>query len=193
MIKNRLIVFIISIAVFFSLAQVAAADSDNDKVLEDYTTLKDRFTNSGEIKGEALSGVSLERKDSNKVGIASSNTFYEYEPNDLLEEGDTISIDQYVFGTITDYYFDMDYYKLTITEEGTLNVIAIYDYPEDLVIVLKDSRGNDLRYSGLNPYTYDSQTLSYRVKPGTYYLTVLQTSEFQYLPVFERIIFFRHI
>ncbi|GBF32268.1 cell adhesion protein [Desulfocucumis palustris] len=105
----------------------------------------------------------------------------ETEPNNSISKADTIHLDDYVFGTITNYYYDLDYYKLTIPQDCTLKTIGIFDgYEKYLAICLLDKNNKILKSSSYISAA-EAQYLEYKVSAGTYYLVVLQTVESNYL------------
>lgn len=125
--------------------------------------------------------------------------FYEVEPNNNIVNanllGDNFS-GEYgyrVFGTITDYYFDMDYYRIDVAAYGTFNILSYWvgDYygfgwEDDLVFSLKDSKGDTIIWSStIGIGTSMAQQLVAQVSPGTYYLSVMQISDYQYLYIGE--------
>lgn len=116
-----------------------------------------------------------------------TDTIFEREPNNTLGTADNITLDKYVYGTITDYYFDLDYYRLRINDSGKLNIIGVFEYTRYLAIGLLDERGDTLAWSRL--YNGDAQYLQAKVTPGTYYIVVFQTSDFQYLCTNESYLF----
>jgi len=103
---------------------------------------------------------------------------YEMEPNNSINTATYIELDYYVGGTITDVYYDLDYYALPITDTGFLNILGVCDYPQYLAIALLDSSGNHLVWGSL---TSKAQYLQAYVKPGLYYVLVFQCSDYKYL------------
>lgn len=116
-----------------------------------------------------------------------TDTIFEREPNNTLDTANNITIDKYVYGTITDVYFDLDYYRLRINNSGKLNILGVFEYPQYLAIGLLDERGNNLAWSRL--INGEAQYLQENVTPGTYYIIVFQISDYQYLCTNEAYLF----
>lgn len=125
--------------------------------------------------------------------------FYEVEPNNNIVSANLLGKNfsgQYgykVFGTITDYYFDMDYYRIDVATYGTFDILSWWagDYYEfgwedDLVFCLMDSKGDTISWSSTEGIgTSRCQQLVKQVSPGTYYLSVMQISDYEYLYIGE--------
>lgn len=122
--------------------------------------------------------------------------YIEVEPNNSIQQanlvdGNYAGYPSYnIFGTITDYYFDMDYFRFDITQPGTIDILGIWigDYFErgwedDLGIGLLNSEGDIIAAAGLygkHPYNYRSLVFDI-TEAGTYYILVLQLSDYKYL------------
>ena len=104
----------------------------------------------------------------------SYDTIYESEPNFPISAANQIYLNYYVTGTNSPYY-DLDYYKLTITQSGTLSIIGVAGaYGQYMAIGLEDRNGNKLKYSSVFTSSNGtiSQVLDCYVSPGTYYIAV---------------------
>ena len=117
---------------------------------------------------------------------STSNDLYETEPNDYANIADRLQLEQVAYGTITDVYYDLDYYKVDVAQAGSLSVAGIMgnnpkgdaDYTENRAfkMVLLNSRETILANSSLaSSSTSYGQLLNYNVQPGTYYIVALQT------------------
>lgn len=110
----------------------------------------------------------------------------EQEPNDWPYMANSMNLDHYVSGTITDYYYDLDYYKFSLDQSGTLDVVGFFQnsyYVQDsydLTIGIEDSEGNLIGFSYYN-WEGDFQGISFNLEAGDYYLVVFQSSDYQYL------------
>jgi uncharacterized protein YjdB len=113
---------------------------------------------------------------------------FETEPNDTTETANPILLNYNVFGTITDYYDDLDCYRLQINNSGMIGVggawmgdYAGYGLEDDLLIGLFDSNENLIQVSQY--LQFDGTILQYLevdILPGTYYIAVLQNQYSQY-------------
>ncbi|NLB51762.1 MAG: hypothetical protein GX808_02355 [Syntrophomonadaceae bacterium] len=121
-------------------------------------------------------------------------SIYETEPNWTQETANPILLDNYIYGTITDYNYDLDYYRLQITESGWFYMAGgwIGDYfskgwEDDLYIMLKDSQGNVVASSEYYPYEDGTaiQWIEAPIEPGTYYIVVLASDAYGDLYVNE--------
>lgn len=163
-------------------------DTEHQKV-EDYNKLlreKKACSSRGNLaESENINDLKANLKAINELKddtsfVSSSDTIFEREPNDSIWMANKIELDKYVCGTITDFYFDLDYYRLEINQAGRLNIVGAFTYPEYLAIGLLDANGDHVAWSFLS-YTGGAQILSKTVRPGTYYILVLQTSDYKYL------------
>ena len=66
------------------------------------------------------------------------------------------SLKHIVVGTITDYYFDIDYYKINLNKNGVLDIMGLWGgnvagigWEDDLGIGLKNSNGDLLLAASL--------------------------------------------
>ncbi len=122
--------------------------------------------------------------------------YYEVEPNDNIDQANLVDGNYsgqpyYLFGTITDYNLDLDYYRFDLTIPGTFDILGIWvgDYygfgwEDDLAFCLLDANANILAWSqlwGTGSSTYQHLVMS--VPPGTYYIVVMQTLDYSYLYV----------
>ncbi|MDD4168888.1 MAG: S8 family serine peptidase [Desulfotomaculaceae bacterium] len=121
---------------------------------------------------------------------ASSSTIIETEPNNNKQYADNISINSTVCGTITDVYYDLDYYRINIDQSGDLIIVGMMgnytNYSKYLGIALCDVNDNVIAASTLlQSDSGEFQGLLKHVTPGTYYIVILQTSSYKYLLVDE--------
>ncbi|WP_227938701.1 Ig-like domain-containing protein [Alkalihalobacillus deserti] len=157
---------------------------DEHKSEQSLTENKASLENTTQVLHELSSSSD---KEKSQLGVCEN---YEIEPNNDRNLADRVSLDCYVYGLITDNYYDLDYYELTITQAGELNIVGVLgsyaNYSEYLGILLYDTDENFLAGSSLfvGPDS-EAQALSQYVTPGTYYIVVLQTSEYKYLLVDE--------
>ncbi|UOQ45140.1 cell wall-binding repeat-containing protein [Halobacillus salinarum] len=94
----------------------------------------------------------------------------EKEPNDSLDQANSLRLDDYVYGSFS--YEDLDMYKVEISEPGDLYITAAADYNIDLGYLLLDSSGEVVE---LTSYYYEDHVYSqtYSVEPGVYYIQAL--------------------
>ncbi len=137
---------------------------------------------------------------SNVETTSDEEIFYEQEPNNSFEEANIVDSYYYgdptyfIFGSITDYYFDLDYFRFDVVEPGTFIVLGIWaeqynDFfwrgdEEYLSIGLIDEEEEIIDAATLHgdwPDTYRFMVTD--VTPGTYYILVLQNSDWEYGPV----------
>ncbi len=137
---------------------------------------------------------------SNVETTSDEEIFYEQEPNNSFEEANIVDSYYYgaatyfIFGSITDYYFDLDYFRFDVVEPGTFIVLGIWaeqynDFfwrgdEEYLLIGLIDEEEEIIDAATLHgdwPDTYRFMVTD--VTPGTYYILVLQNSDWEYGPV----------
>lgn len=162
------------------------------------TSSKDNVENDSlkkeQLNSAGLDNFELEEKNhetkSYKGNVGNKGVYYEIEPNDFITDANSIKLDDYNRGSITDYYYDVDCYKLEIKNAGTLNIYG-YFYPSsyvynsmDLGIVLVDKYDNIITFADYD-WTEDLQYLQVQVVPGTYYIKAFQTSDYEYLYVDE--------
>ena len=121
----------------------------------------------------------------NKINSTSGDA-YELEPNDYAYIADRIQLNQLTHGTITNVYYDYDYYKVEVAQAGELKVAGIMgnnpkgdaDYTENYYfkMALLNSSENPLVKSSItSTSTSYGQLLSYNVQPGIYYIVAYQT------------------
>lgn len=125
--------------------------------------------------------------------------FYETEPNNWIYEANVISnnykgdLPYFIVGTITDYYFDIDYYRFTVNSRGKVELIGGwigdffgYGWEDDLLFGLMDSQGNIIAAAELvGDYPETLRYLSADISAGTYYIFVFQNSTYEYLYIDE--------
>lgn len=108
-------------------------------------------------------------------------SIYETEPNSTLGTANSIQLDNYIFGTISDHRHDIDYYRLQIAQSGWFYLLggwleeyAYNGWEDDLYIMLKDRKGNVLASAEYIQFEDGSaiQWLKIPVEPGTYYIVV---------------------
>lgn len=121
----------------------------------------------------------------------SNNIYYEQEPNDTFETANLFNINDAISGTITDHYSDIDYYKFKIDQDGMFSLLG--DWVDNagllnsdaryLAINLYDEQHNLINTSFLEqmPSGNYGQYLEQYLEKGTYYLSVFQTSSYQYI------------
>ena len=124
--------------------------------------------------------------------------YEEIEPNNNMEQANLVdgnytgSVTYHIRGTITDYYFDLDFFRFDVPVSGTFDASAFwgagsnwwgYGWENDLAIVLKDSTGDNISFSYFQDFGSGlaRQKLEKDVAPGTYYLVIFQTSDYEYL------------
>ncbi len=136
----------------------------------------------------------------NIIASSESETFTEEEPNNNREEANIVD-DHYdgdppyvIYGSITEYYFDLDFFRFDVVESGTFRISGIWsdqnyffnrgdeDY---LAIVLEDENEkiNVAELRGEETGTY--RFMEAEVSPGTYYIVVYQFSDYEFFPVGE--------
>ncbi|MFO8191313.1 MAG: S8 family peptidase [Bacillota bacterium] len=125
--------------------------------------------------------------------------YYEVEPNSPITESNIVN-SKYtgtpsynIYGTITDYYWDLDYYRFDVIQDGEIDILGIWagnyyewGYEDDLAIGLLDENGNVLQWADL--YSLGDglcRNLVYDLQAGTYYLLVFQSSDYEYLYINE--------
>ena len=131
---------------------------------------------------------------SSKNSTFEKGSIYETEPNWPQENANPIVLDNYIYGTITDYCHDLDYYRLQITERGWFYLAGgwIGEYfsngwEDDLYIMLLDSENNLLASSEYYQYEDGSaiQWMEVPIEPGIYYIVVLASDAYDDLYVNE--------
>lgn len=110
----------------------------------------------------------------------------ETEPNDSIAQANALN-DGYtgdclyqICGTITETHEDSDYYRLTITKKGTVDLVGFwsedylgYGWEDDLLIDLLNSQGNIIAEAELIGTDEEAiRSLSTALSPGVYYITV---------------------
>ncbi|OAH53850.1 hypothetical protein AWH48_11295 [Domibacillus aminovorans] len=116
---------------------------------------------------------------------------YESELNDKLSSANTISLNSYVYGSITGNYLDKDHYRFIVTQPGTLSINSIWvsDYvaelgfEDDLEVGLLDKNGKLITYADyvLFQDKTASRYLTKYIAAGTYYIIVFQSSDYKNL------------
>jgi hypothetical protein len=109
---------------------------------------------------------------------AAPEKIYETEANDTMAAANTVEPNTSVSGrTMT--ASDKDYYKLELTETGTLEIGFVYPGEKYFAIYLLDADGNTLQYMD---YVYEDKTFpEFQVSAGTYYVYVTcQSSSIYY-------------
>jgi len=117
--------------------------------------------------------------------------YFEVEPNSPITEANIVNSNYNgnpgynIYGTITDYYRDLDYYRFDIIQDGEINILGIWagnyyemGFEADLEIGLLDENGNAIEWAGLDS-SGDGlcRYLVYDLQAGTYYLRVFQSSD----------------
>jgi len=145
-----------------------------------------------DITRNDIEGSSL--MNSAKISTLAQGEIYETEPNWPQENANPILLDNYIFGTITDYYHDLDFYRLQINKTGWFYLAggwngeyATNGWEDDLVIMLRDSEDNLLALSEYYKYEDGSaiQWMDVPLEPGTYYIVVLANDAYGDLYVNE--------
>ncbi len=137
--------------------------------------------------------TSIEPADLNKLEDMRNQKAldFEREPNNSFSSANSLVPGDSMVGTITDYYFDLDYYRFTLDSTGSFALLAnwiensyindrdnkylsigIYNSKQDLIDVGRLETLSD----GTKAIFYSSTLLK-----GTYYLGVLQSSPYDYL------------
>lgn len=125
--------------------------------------------------------------------------FIESEPNNYTYDADYIDSDYYgdptygIIGTITDYSFDLDWYKIRITKSGTIDLTGFwvgdyyeYGWEDDLYIGLYDQDENLIEVSSIYGYGQERYVnINKKVESGVYYMLVLANDEYGSLYVGE--------
>lgn len=141
--------------------------------------------------------TSVSKLQQEEIHNALSNNFIlEWEPNDRIDLADKIELGSYVYGTITDYYFDLDYFELKIENFGTLEVTGMLGYDgifsDYLSIALTDLLGNIIGWCDYTGPGFNLQHGVFVLEPGIYYIVVFQSSPYEYLLVNEEYLFSTH-
>lgn len=126
--------------------------------------------------------------------------FIEVEPNDSFPLADVVTTNflpgetYHIYGTITNVYYDVDRYQITIPNSAKITGIGLWvgDYynkgwEDDLIIALYDAYQNLLAvfdYISFSDGTA-ARYLEGTISPGTYYITVLATDTYGSLYVNE--------
>lgn len=125
-------------------------------------------------------------------------SFYEKEPNNNISQANIVDHNYrgqsyYLYGTITNYYFDLDYFRFDVAIPGTFDLLGIWvgDYfdrgwDDDLAFCLRDANDNYIAWARLGQVGSSiHRHLRAEVEPGTYYIMVMQVSNYKYLYVGE--------
>ncbi|MDD4778776.1 MAG: Ig-like domain-containing protein [Fermentimonas sp.] len=166
--------------IFFAIPVLADENEDitaYDRIVQDKMANQEEPKSETESQSFQLVQDDLIKKLNNPDDVKNTlanDTIYEREPNNTISAADQIYLNYYVTGTNSSWY-DIDYYKLTITQSGTLLIVGVAGaYDKYMAIGLEDRNGNNLEYS----WTYTSQdgttgqVLESYVSPGTYYIVV---------------------
>jgi len=121
---------------------------------------------------------------------------FEREPNNNYSAANSMLAGNSVVGSITDFYFDLDYYQFNFDTAGTLSLLAgwvesTYVNHFDnryLEIGLYNEQQQLIDYASLEKMSNGegSKYLSEKLKRGTYYLVVFQSSPYKHLFTDER-------
>ena len=145
---------------------------------------------------DLFSDFSIDALNNERFSKDAVVNYFEVEPNNSIQQANLVhgSYAGYpsynIFGTITDYYFDMDFFRFDIVQPGTIDIFGIWigDYFEygwegDLGIGLMNSEGDIIAAAGLyGYYPYYYKNLVFDItEAGTYYILVLQLSDYEYL------------
>ncbi|HNX29786.1 MAG TPA: dockerin type I domain-containing protein [Syntrophomonadaceae bacterium] len=140
-----------------------------------------------DIEGSSLMSLT-------EVSTLAQSEIYETEPNSTYETADPVRLDNYIIGSITDYYYDLDYYRLQINKAGWfylaggwIGEISANGWEDDLYIMLKDSQGDVVASSEYYQYEDGTaiQCIEAPIEPGTYYIVVLANDAYGDLYVNE--------
>lgn len=133
------------------------------------------------------------------MATASQQGFNEIEPNNTTSQANVINNnysgepDYIIGGMINDVYYDIDYYRFTVSTTGTVLAVGVWGdtsyhnlgWEDDLYIAICDSNNNIIYASTFLDLGADGTCtcLAGVLTPGTYYLVVLASDEYHYLYV----------
>ncbi len=183
-----------------ALRDIKNSDINSNEEKEMQNSIKERENGKSEIQiNLVLKDMENIYNNLDEIQIDNVESYYELEPNNNINQANVVNNNYYgeppyyIFGTITDYYFDLDYYRFDVKTPGTFDMLGIWvgDYSgfgweDDLVFSLWDENDNIIAWSQLKGFGSDRyQHLVVDVEPGTYYLLVMQVSNYQYLYIGE--------
>ena len=97
----------------------------------------------------------------------------ETEPNDTEAQAKRLENDSTVYGELS--YYDLDHFKISLTQESTIRVLCIADYS---VLLLTIFQGDDCLVVGQEGYTDNGSPRDYinvTLPAGVYYLILLNS------------------
>lgn len=106
----------------------------------------------------------------------------EVEPNDYISTATSISVNETVYGYITDSSDD-DYYKFTINSDGYINIDVNKDYARSCSLYLYSYNGTDKKCLHEHYIYYESikdSTCKIGLPKGTYYFLICESYEMNY-------------
>ena len=121
-------------------------------------------------------------------------TIYETEPNYNISIANMIYPNYLVSGTITDVAYDLDCYRLQLSQYGRLDLMGMwagdyynYGWEDDLYVGLYDSNDEMIDWSMYVPNDDGTATtyMSWELPAGTYYIYVMANDDYEYLYVGE--------
>lgn len=183
----------------------------NDLISQDYENIKKLLLESdkkylvkGNINKNLKDTYDLSNQQVNKLLFQKNAVkllgedyinYWEIEPNDTIFRANGIdskqdgSLKHYIFGSITEFYFDIDYYKINLTQKGVLDIMGIWlgdifkmGWEDDLGIGIKDASGQLIYAAMLKGYgTGTYRHIFEELDAGVYYIMVIQMSDYEYL------------
>ena len=200
---NILLVLLLTLFLtIFIYTPVFASDSNMEKIeqedinnpeynnlLNDFKSNQSSQTPQNINEQEMLQLQRLPIKNSNELKTLNTTTtnptIYETEPNNSITQANKINLNNYVIGTITNNYYDLDYYKITIAQGCKLKILGLFGdstYNQYLAIGLRDVNDKSLGWSRLLSTSVGTcQYIEQSISPGIYYVVVMQTSPYKYL------------
>ncbi|OLN24110.1 hypothetical protein BTO30_01470 [Domibacillus antri] len=175
-----------------SAASVTGVQLDKSTVNMSFSSPTSSASNTAETKKQQMNEATKTKTAiMDETRLVNELDLYESEPNDDTSSANNISLNSYLSGSITDYYFDTDYYRFTVDQPGTFTIdaawvsgyVAGYGYEDDLEVVLLDENGDIMTYADYQPFSDGtaSRFMSRHIDAGTYYITVFQSSDYQSL------------
>ena len=168
-----------------------------DEVLDKQKLL----TSKNSINNASKNEIEENKLNFDQIKVINESAFnseiYEIEPNNSTSTANILTLPSslsetnsfWIYGSITNVYYDLDYYKIVLPQSGTLSAAGFwigeyynYGWEEDLYLCVLDSQGNFIAVS--NDYGYYTG-LNIAVNQGTYYLLVLASDDFGNLYVNE--------
>jgi len=171
MVNLRLFLLLLLFSIIFINPVIATENNSNIKEVNQYEQLLNELSINQSTSQNVYSKNSKVFTLENPLLNSTSDSISEIEPNNFEYQANQIPLNTFVNGYFSKYY-DLDYYKINITESGELRVIGTCGsyLTSHLEIGLENSNEELTDASVIDG---NCQVITKNVNPGIYYIVLL--------------------